>query len=176
MIRNYIRVAFRNLLKSRVFSAVNILGLAIGMSATFLIFEYVQYEWSYDKFHEDGDRIYRVLTNRHILSGDALFATTHPGVAKALERDFPEVELAARMVPQSAILTDGSSWSYVNERGEYTTFKEKGVYNVDPDFFELFSFPLLRGNRATALSDPSSVVISESIAQKYFGGTIPWER
>lgn len=152
---------------------VNILGLAIGMSATFLIFEYVQYEWSYDRFHEDGDRIYRVLTNRDILSGEALFATTHPGVAGALERDFPEVELAARMVPQSVFLTDGSTWSYVDERGEYTTFQETGVYNVDPGFLELFSFPLLRGDRATALSDPSSIVLSETIAHKYFGSDDP---
>jgi len=173
MIRNYLSVAFRSLLKRKVFSIVNILGLAIGMSATFMILQYVQYEWSYDKFHVDGDRIYRVLTNRGILSGDALFATTHPGVAEALERDFPEVEIAVRMVPQSVFLNDGSAWSYVNERGEYTTFHETEVYNVDPDFLKLFSFRMLRGDPATALSDPSSVVISSSIALKYFGSDDP---
>ena len=174
MIRNYIVIAIRSLLKRRLFSIVNVLGLAIGMGATFMMLQYVQYEWSYDKFHEDGERIYRVLTNRDISSGSALFATTHPGVATALESDFPEVEVAVRMAPQSVFLDDGSTWSCINERGDQITFHETGVYNVDPGFFKLFSFPLFRGDPEMVLSDPSSVVISESIALKNFGNDDPW--
>ena len=173
MIRNYFKIALRNLLKRRFFSIVNIFGLAIGIAACILILQYVQFEWSYDHFHKDGDRIFRVLIKRNIASGDALFATTHPGVSAALKNEFPEIEESARIVPQSVFLNDVSVWTYVDENGREKVFNEEKVYCVDQSFLHLFSFPFLSGDFSSALLDPSSIVISETIARKYFGDQDP---
>ena len=173
MIRNYFKIALRNLLKRRLFSIVNIFGLSIGLAACFLILHYVNFEWSYDNFHDDGNRIFRVLIKRSIASGDALFATTHPGVSPALKDQFSEIEESARIVPQSVFLNDVSVWTYVDERGQEKVFNEENVYCVDQAFLNLFSFPFLSGDLSTALLDPSSVVISETISRKYFGDQDP---
>ena len=173
MIRNYLKLAYRNLLKRKLFSVVNILGLAIGMSACFLILQYFHFESSYDNFHKDADRIFRVLIKRSLPAGDALFATTHPGVSPALKNEFPEIEESARIVPQSVFLDDVSVWSHVDENGREKVFNEEKVFCVDQSFLNLFSFPFLSGDASTALLNPSSVVISETIAKKYFGHQDP---
>lgn len=169
MIRNYFKTAIRSILKRRLFSVINIFGLSIGIAATFLILQYVHFEWSYDKFHKDSNRIYRVLTYRDITSRSVLFPTIHPGVSPALKAEFSEIEESTRVVPQSVYLNDISTWSYTDEKGIDRIFNEEKVYCVDSTFFTVFSFPFLSGNPATALVTPSSVIISESIAKKYFG-------
>lgn len=173
MIHNYIKVALRNLLKRKFFSIVNIFGLSIGLSACFLIFQYVHFESSYDNFHADADHIFRVLIERSLTTGDALFATTHPGVSPALKNEFPEIEESARIVPQSVFLNDVSVWTYIDEDGHKKVFNEEKVYCVDQSFLTLFSFPFLLGDVSSALLDPSSVVISETLAAKYFGHEDP---
>src|SRR5690606_22332845 len=166
MIRNYFKTAIRSILKRRLFSVINIFGLSIGIAATFLILHYVHFEWSYDKFHKDSNRIYRVLTFRDITSRSVLFPTIHPGVSPALKAEFSEIEESTRVVPQSVYLNDISTWSYTEKNGIDRIFNEEKVYCVDSTFFTVFSFPFLSGNPATALVTPSSVVISESIAKK----------
>ena len=101
MLRNYTTLTFRNLLRKKVFSFINILGLAIGMSAFFLIIQYVSFEWSYDRFHENKDRIYRVCLETQSPLRHRINAANHPGTGPALKAEYPEVEDYARMLPQS---------------------------------------------------------------------------
>ena len=96
MLKNYFKIAWRNLLRNKLFSSINIFGLAIGMAACFLIVQYVDFEQSYDDFHKNGDRIYRVILE----SDEKDFAANHPGTGPAMKADFPEVEEYARVVHQ----------------------------------------------------------------------------
>ncbi len=172
MIRNYATLAFRNLLSKKVFSFINILGLAIGMAAFFLIMQYVSFERSYDRFHENNDRIYRVCletyATRHVIN-----AANHPGTAPALKAEYPEVEDYARMLPQSLRMGKLVALSYVDEKSQEKIFYEDQIYVVDPSFLTILTFPMKYGNPSTALTDPSSIVITESIAEKYFGSENP---
>ena len=162
MIKNYLKVALRNIKKSKIYSFVNISGLAIGMACCFLIFLYVQHEFSYDRFHEKPNQIYRV-TAEWLVEGQAqIYQTTAAPVASALMNDFPEVQNAARVRRTRAIIYH-SSQSYVERR----------VYLVDPSFFDIFNFPLIRGNPKTALGNPHSIVLTEKSSEKYFGREDP---
>ncbi|MFC4870694.1 ABC transporter permease [Negadavirga shengliensis] len=143
--------------------------MAIGMAACFLILQYVRFERSYDRFHENADRIYRVILERD----QDLSAANHPGVGPALKADFPEVEEYARMAHQSIHLGDNVAVSYEDEQGNIKMFNEDRVYNVDPSFLTLFSFPFVYGDTENALSDASLIVISESISRKFFGSENP---
>ncbi len=169
MISNYLKIAGRNTLKNKVFSLINIFGLAIGLAACFLILQYVHFELSYDQFHEQADRIYRVIRE----GGRTKGATNHPGVGPALKADFPEVQEYARAVHQSIFIGNLTTWSYIDEAGEVTVFNEERVYNVDPSFLTMFSFPFVYGNPEHAFPNTSAVVISESISKKFFGSDNP---
>ena len=169
MIKNYLKIAYRNLIRNKLFSVVNIFGLAIGMAACFLIVQYVRFEVSYDKFHEKHDRIYRVIIDADKESS----ATNHPGAGPALKQDFPEVQEYARLVHQSIFMGNSSTWAYVDEGGEMKSFNEDRVYCADPSFITMFSFPFVYGDPQQALADNSSVVISQSVAKKFFGNENP---
>lgn len=169
MIRTYLKVAYRNLIRNKVFSLINILGLAIGMSACFLIVQYVGFESGYDSFHKDADRIYRVI----VTGGTNNTATNHPGAGPALANDFPEVEAFTRAVHQSIFSGSVSSWSYTDEQNNHKAFNEERIYDVDSNFFSVFSFPFIHGDPQNAFPDKSSVVISESTSRKYFGNENP---
>ncbi|MCG8306533.1 MAG: ABC transporter permease [Cytophagales bacterium] len=169
LLQNYLKTSFRNTLKDKVFAMINIVGLAIGMAACFLIMQYVLFELSYDRFHENGDRIYRVI----LKTSQVTNASNHPGVGPALEADFPEVEEYARAVHQSIFMGDVAAWSHVDAKGNEMVFNEEHVYNVDPSFLSLFSFPFVFGDPGNALSDVSSVVISQTISKKFFGSENP---
>ena len=161
MLKNYLKIAWRNLMKSKVFSFINIFGLTVGITVCLMIFLFVMNEFSFDNFHTKGKDIYRVMRS---------FDTSIPPVpylsgpyADALLNDFPgEIKQAVRVFPD-------------NDLGSYKdrSFNEKNVYLVDSNFFTFFSFPLLKGNPATALSDPNSVVMTEATARKYFGNEEP---
>ena len=169
MLKNYFKIAWRNLLRNKLFSSINIFGLAIGMSACFLIVQYVDFEKSYDDFHKNGDRIYRVILE----SDEKDFATNHPGTGPAMKADFPEVESYARVVHQD-IFNDGVSiWSQTDENNMGKVFSVDRVYNVEPSFLTMFSFPFIYGNPESAFPDRSSVVISESVSNKFFGPENP---
>ena len=160
MIKNYFKVAIRNILKYKFFSAINILGMTIGLSACLLISLYVIDELSFDQFHQDADRIYQVGLHGKIGDQDVRTASTCPPMAKTLVSEIPEVETSTRIASyfgQPAI-----------KYGDLS-FAEDKVFFVDSNFFEFFSFRLLEGDARTALVDPQSVVLTPDIAQKYFG-------
>jgi len=163
MLQNYLKVAFRNLWKNKLFSAANIFGLAIGMTACLLILQYVEWERSYDRFHENADRIYRVAMESYE-EGEAKqdFAFTFPAVAPHLLKDFPEVEQAVRLRKQQGVV------AYKDNR-----FGEQGIVYADSSLFEIFSFAVARGDIHDALSEPYKGAISETMSRKYFGKEDP---
>ncbi|MEM6843868.1 MAG: ABC transporter permease [Bacteroidota bacterium] len=164
MLRNYLKIAYRNLLKNKIFSLINILGLAIGMAACLLILQYVRFELSYDRFHEKSDRTYRAALYQYKEGTlDTKSALTFPTIGRELRENFPEtVESFVRMHHQSGIFSRLDT-----DQLEY--FDEEQVYYVDASFFRVFSFPLLMGNATQALTNPNTVVITRSVAEKYFG-------
>ena len=163
MFKLYLLVAIRNLLRQRVSSLVNILGLAIGMTAFILIIQYVRYELSYDDFHAKGERIFRIQQDRFdkgVLSTQ--WAAGSPAVGQALHEDFPEVENFTRF----------QIWNGVFSQGE-KKFREEKVFIADTSFFRVFSFNLLEGDPVTSLKNPLEMVVSQSMARKYFGDENP---
>lgn len=163
MFRLYFLVAIRNLVQQRVSSFVNILGLAIGMTAFILIIQYVRYELSYDDFHAKGERIYRIQQDRYNKGVvTTQWAAGASAVGQALYENFPEVENFTRF----------QIWGGVFSVGE-KKFREEAVYIADTSFFQVFSFNLLEGDPVTALDNPLEMVISQSMARKYFGEENP---
>jgi putative ABC transport system permease protein len=174
MLRNFLLIARRNLLKGKVFSVVNILGLAIGMAACWFIFEYVHFERSYDRWHVNAARIYRVpLALAPTFSGNNANADNYPGIGPALKADFPAVVDFARLA--TPVTFNGARFmlSYTDQRGKTRQFNETELYFADPGFLRMFSFPFLKGDPKTALSDGQSVVLSASLSRKYFGDEDP---
>ncbi|MCW3118443.1 MAG: transporter permease [Chitinophagaceae bacterium] len=162
MIRNYIKTAFRSLLRHKAFSFINIAGLAVGISACFLIFLYVSFETSYDDFHAKGDRIYRVVTDTKTPSETISQGATTTPIAINTKKDFPEVEDAVRLG------RDG----FLVRRGDVKFQEERSVL-ADSTLFNVFDFPLISGDKNTALREPMSVVLSQTAAKKYFGNSNP---
>jgi putative ABC transport system permease protein len=169
MYKNFFIVSIRNLSRNKIPSAINILGLAIGMAACLAIIQYVRFEMSYDKFHENADNIYRVT----LKTGSSFFATNHPGVGPALKANYPEVKEYARVLPQSIFNRATSTWSYIDRGGQVRALNEESAYNVDPSFLKMFSFPYVYGDPHTAFPNVNSVVISESVSNKFFGTKNP---
>ncbi len=163
MIRNYLTIAFRNLMKNKVFSLINILGLAIGMAACLLILQYVTFELSYDDFHANKQDVYRLKQNRYnkgVLTTE--WAAGCAAIGPAMKEAFPEVVDYVKLRPTEGVMI------YKGAPGGPVRFKEEKMYLVTPSFFSVFSFPLLEGNPATALREPNKAVISASAARRYF--------
>lgn len=163
MLRNNLKVAFRNLERNKTFSSINILGLALGLAVFMLIMLWVQYEMSYDGFHKDKERIGAVMTNRKFESGDIqTFAAVPSLLAPALQKELPGVEYAA-----ASSWGDTRQFTYDNKN-----FVEYGLY-VSPEFLKIFSFPLINGDATTALQEPHTLLLTEKLAKKYFGNDNP---
>ncbi|HVW59975.1 MAG TPA: ABC transporter permease [Puia sp.] len=165
MLKNYLKIAFRNLWKNKGFSFINITGLAIGMASAILILLWIQDEVTYEGFHEKKDRIYEAW-NRAVFSGELhCWSTTPKVMAGALQRDIPEVEHACRV-----------NWSqrYLFSVGEKRLMARGN--GVDSVFFQVFTFPLLKGDPNTALKEPHSIVLTESLAKSLFGDENPMGR
>jgi putative ABC transport system permease protein len=162
MLKNYIKIAFRNLWRHRVFSFINIMGLTVGMTACFLIFLYVKFELSYDSFHSKADRIYRVVAD--LKTPSETLHTSGPAwaVGPHIAQDFPQVEAAVRITGDELLVRKGN-----------VKFQETNSLYADSLFFKVFDFKLLKGNPNTALNEPFSLVLSESAVKKYFGNTDP---
>jgi len=161
MLRNYLKVAWRNLLRHKAFSAINIVGLAIGMAACLLILQYVAFELSYDDFHAKGDRIYRIRQDRYNagkLSTEWVSGAYAAG--NAFKDAFGEIEQYVKVVGTAPIVVDAKA----NEQ-----LKVEKVYYASQAFFNVFSYPLIVGDARTALLEPNTVVLSESVARKLFG-------
>ncbi len=158
MIENYFKVAWRNLIQKKSYSLLNLGALAIGMACSILILLWVQNELSYDEFHENSDHMYRLTSD----AGGGFHAAVSPaGMRDGLPDNMPEIKAVVRLFqPES-----GTTLLNVGNK----RFEEKRVFYTDPDFLEMFSFPLLKGNSKTALSQPDGILITETTARKYFG-------
>jgi putative ABC transport system permease protein len=158
MIRNYLKIAFRNLLRNGAFSVINICGLAIGMASAVLILLWIQNEVSYDQFHEKKDRIYEAWNRAHFDGKLMCWNSTPKILARTIEHDLPEVERAVRVQWESNFLL---------------TVGEKKITGIgtlaDTGFLQMFSFPLIKGNASTALNDMHSIVLTETLAKILFG-------
>jgi putative ABC transport system permease protein len=164
MLKYYYLLFFRNLRRQKLFSSINLLGLSAGIVSSLLIYLYVRNEFSYDRFHVQGENIYRI--NQTFIWGendDNQFASLGPGVAHAIITDIPEVKQVVRIHPPGNRLVTSK------EKNNIRSFDESGILAVDSNFFQVFTFPLLKGNNKTALSKPNSVVLSQTTANKYFG-------
>ncbi|MCY3773278.1 MAG: ABC transporter permease [Gemmatimonadetes bacterium] len=156
MLKHYFTVSTRHLLRHKPYAALNILNLAVGMACVVLIGLYIQDERAYDRYHANADRIYRVVNGTN--------AKTSSALGPALQRLLPEVQSSVRLSPPFG------GWII---RYEDRSYFEDRVFWADPGLFDVFSFPLVRGNPDEALQDPMTVVISESMARKYFGSADP---
>jgi len=168
MFKNYVKISLRNIKKQKVYSLLNIAGLTIGMSCCILIMLFIQDELSYDKFHKNGDRIFRVVAS----TSDDNIPTNANGIfgtGPALKREFPEVLEFAR------IREMGYGTKIFVKHGE-KKFYEENFFFADSTFFTFFSFPLKRGNPETVLRKPNSIVITQETAERYFGNENPIDK
>ncbi|MCP1384127.1 ABC transporter permease [Runella salmonicolor] len=162
MLTNYFKIAWRNLLKNKIFSFINVAGLAIGLCCFIMIALYVTDELSYDRFHEKADRIYRVHADIRFGGTDLKLAVSSDPMGATLKKDYPQVEQFVRLYT-----SDGSK--SIKKGKEYIV--ENRVGYADSTLFDVFTLPAIAGDTKTALDDPNTVVISESAARKYFGTT-----
>ncbi|MEM6630219.1 MAG: ABC transporter permease, partial [Bacteroidota bacterium] len=163
MFENYFKITLRNIAKNKVYSVLNILGLALGIAACIFILQYVSYERSYDTFHAHYEDLYRIQYK--VYRGNELnidCAAAVPRVGPFMKEKMPEVREFARAFPTSGVI------SFEDQK-----FREERIHIVDPSFLKIFTFPLVSGDLETALTEPYTVVISESTARKYFGNQDP---
>jgi putative ABC transport system permease protein len=165
MFKNYLKIAFRNISQHKGYSFINIFGLAVGLAALVLILLYVQYEFSFDRYHEKADQIYRIAIKWGEFFGEDTTESvlTPMPLAPTLKAEFPEVLSAVR------VQSYGETAVSYGEKN----FLEKRFFFADPDILKIFSFPLLQGDPETALKDPNSIVLSGRMAKKYFGSENP---
>ena len=162
MIKNYLKIAFRNLLRNKAFSIINISGLAIGMASAILILLWIKNEVSYDQFHERKERTYEAWNRAHFSGKLQSWGTTPKVLARTVEKDLPEVEHAVRV--------DWPS-SFLFSIGEKRLMVQGNI--VDSNFLQVFSFPLVKGNSKLALMDMHNIVLTEKLANKLFGEEEP---
>ncbi|MCZ8217696.1 MAG: ABC transporter permease, partial [Cyclobacteriaceae bacterium] len=162
MFRNYFITAVRSLMRNKGFSAINIVGLAVGLATFSLISFYVYHELSFDRYHANADRIYRITENLRTENELLLQSTSSPPMGPHMAKDFPEVESYVRI----------QNWSLLAERNGIS-FYEPNSYIADSTIFDIFSFKLISGNKTTALREPFSIVLTETMAKKYFGDENP---
>src|SRR5579863_6348299 len=165
MFRNFLKVALRNLTRRKGYALLNVLGLALGITCCLVIFEYVAYERSYDRFEPNADRLYRVQDEDYQGGRMTLpCAAASPGIAGGMIREFPEVENACRLYRGNVILADDA---------RYVKIRESTIYYADPAVLPMFGIKLLYGNAKTALTGPGKVVLSAAEARKFFGERDP---
>lgn len=169
MLKNYIKVALRSLGKQKVYTAINITGLAVSITACLLIVLYVKHELSYDKFFPNADRIYKLVLERKYPNHSTFFSIVPHSYAGTMQRDFPEVENNLHMLgPNPNTLV-----SYKVDGQETKAFEENFFFFADTSFFSFFDVPLLKGDKKTALVSPNQLIISQSTATRYFGNQDP---
>ncbi|MDR9418683.1 ABC transporter permease [Gracilimonas sp.] len=161
MIKNYIKIAFRNLRKNKIDSAISIGGLAVGLACCILLVFYVRFEWSHDNFHENADRIYRVTDqSENPSTGEVYKSLTTPyPLAAVLDSTFPQAEYVLNIVKGPVDIKENDK------------FIQQVVTFSDPGFFDTFTFPILHGNSSTPLENPDNIVLTKEAALRYFGTT-----
>ncbi|SKC81907.1 ABC transporter permease [Ohtaekwangia koreensis] len=167
MLYNYFTIALRNLLKNKTHTVINVAGLSLSIASVFLITLYIRGELSYDKFHDKAENLYRISWE----DNNPQTRTPHP-LAQALVQDFPEVESAVSLSPLWASGLTRETHSFRNPEKD-ARYDEKNILSVDSTFFKVFSFPLVKGDPENALKKVNGLLISESMAKKYFGESDP---
>ncbi len=163
MIKNLLLIALRNFKKDKWYSLLNILGLTIGITFSLFLIFYITDELNYDRYNEKADRIYRIVSYIHEKDKNTNWTITQAPLAATLKKDYPEVEEAARFMSRERTLFKNGN----------NNFYETKVYYADSTVFKIFSYKFLEGNAATALTEPNSIVITRSLAEKYFGKNTP---
>ena len=159
MLKNYLTIAVRNILRHKTYSFINIFGFTIGIASCLLILLYIGHQLSYDRFHEKADRIYRIAGEARIGTAEAVIAISPAPAAAGFRDEFPEVEDATRFFNPGEQVT----------RYQDKLFNETGLFYADGNFFDVFDFELLQGDPTTVLLEPNSVVVTQEAALKYFG-------
>ena len=159
MFRNYLIITYRNLLHNKVFSAINVFGLGIGLAACLLILQFVKFELSYDTFNKKLDRTYRV-TNDRFQNGNLIQhgTITYPTIGPIMAKDYDEIEEYTRLMPGGEL----------NVRIDDQNFRGDAYHFADERFLKVFDFELLAGDKASILKDPFTAVLTETTARKYF--------
>ncbi|MEO5890551.1 MAG: ABC transporter permease [Ferruginibacter sp.] len=162
MIIHHFKFAVRNIARSKTYSAINIAGLAISLTAFILMALYIENELSFDRFNANADRIYRVADDKQAPDITLHSAASSAPVAPALQQDFPEIKEAVRLINTESLVKYASSY-----------FEERGIFFADANLFKVFSFKLKKGNPDNALKEPGSIVLTSATAEKYFGNNEP---
>lgn len=180
MFKNLFKTAWRNVLRNKAYTFINIIGLGTGISICLVIFVLIQFHLSFDNFHAKKDRIYRLLTEYHHADSKDIFygSGIARGIPQTLKTDIPEIEAYAPIMHN-----DNEQIQVLNKEGQIDKkFKETGVFATTPSFFKIFDFPLIQGDANTALKNPNSVLLTKETATKYFGDwqqamgkTIRWD-
>ncbi|MFO7446713.1 MAG: ABC transporter permease [Ignavibacteriaceae bacterium] len=165
MIKNYLKTAIRSLIRNKSFTIINIIGLTIGIAACLLIFLLIRYELSYDTFHTHKDNIFRIVSESKSPDGIRHSDGVPLPLAEGLRLDFPELLKVASVLQVEAQITIPPG----NNSNEKKFREESGAFYIEPEFFEIFDFPLLAGDKKTALSEPNTALLTQSVAEKYFG-------
>jgi putative ABC transport system permease protein len=166
MFKNYLKIALRNIKRQKGYSFINMAGLAIGMACCILLFLWVQDELSFDRFHENADEIYRVISEIHTVDKITHNARTPNPLGPAVKEKYPEIINFIRYQGFAGWLVQAGDKSFINDN----------LGTADPSFFEMFTFPFLNGDPKTALNERYSIVITENMAKKYFGNEDPMEK
>ncbi len=167
MLKNYFKLAWRNLMKNKIFSFINIFGLSIGLTCCMLISLYIYNELSYDTYHKNSNRVYQLGVISSIDGKEERSANTSAPVGKTMQMDFPEIEEQARLM--RLFLDDKTLMQYTDASGNAKSFYETKGFLADSNFFRIVTYFFKEGNLETALVEPNTVVISEDIAHKIFG-------
>ena len=163
MLKNYLKIALRNFKRHKGYTFLNITGFAIGMACCLIIFLYVRHETGFDTYHKDVERIYRIVQDIRTSTSNRLFAPVSPMVGPTLKSDYPQIEQTARLITRGSRLV---------RREEIVFYEDRFMY-ADNELFEIFTIPFIQGSPQNALSRPQTLVISETMAQKYFSGENP---
>ena len=163
MLKNYLKTTIRNIFRNKFYSAINIIGLAIGIICTILILLYNQSELTYDKHHVKHNRIFRLESDFTIAGKNDLFAVTSLPLAPTLKEEYPEIEEFVRFARN-----DNTLFKYGEKE-----FYEDSIYFADSTIFKIFSHNFLKGNQGKALTEPNTMVITSSFANRFFGNENP---
>jgi putative ABC transport system permease protein len=164
MLQNYLKIAWRNIWKSKVFSAINVLGLAAGLACCLLMFLFIQHELSFDKFHARAKNIYRITSVPQTGEEKRELAVTPAPWGPLMQKDYPEIKVFVRLLKDQRTLA--------GEKGKEHSFVNNTLF-VDSSFFDVFSFKLLQGEGTTILTQPNTIVLTKNLARRYFGNADP---